>query len=211
MKYFKLFGIVCLWLVLSSPAHSVMIGDKDWMQFTETSGYSWNDFDEIFDSASGKCESGSCLLGGVIDVTGYNWASTTEALQLIAEVTGITSNPHANNNTTDYLGINVGELFYEKFTPLLSDPDLSQYAVGWTRDSHLSGKGDAVYVYNNMGGNAHLSDYVYHQVNFNRSLSTQSFGGYLYKTVPEPATLLLLCAGLGCLVKIRQTYSQTVG
>jgi len=81
MNKFKLILTASL-LLLSGQVGAVIIGDKDWRQITDTAGYTWDDFDAIFDTSTGACDIASCLLGGTVDLMGYTWADNSEVNDL---------------------------------------------------------------------------------------------------------------------------------
>jgi hypothetical protein len=77
-------------LLLSGQVGAVIIGDKDWRQVTDTTNNSWDDFDAVFDIATGQYDGAGLLLGGVggVDVSAYTWADNSEVNDLFISYLG---------------------------------------------------------------------------------------------------------------------------
>ena len=81
MKKSRLIGALCaaVFCIVSLPAHSVIVGDTASLQVTETTDYSGNDMDAIFDETTGRCGAAACLLDSADDhLTDYIRANTAE-------------------------------------------------------------------------------------------------------------------------------------
>ena len=210
MKYLKFISISCFLLALNSPLQAVVIGDKDWMQVSDVASYSWNDLDLIFDTTTGLCDSPSCLLGGTIDLTGYKWASSEEALEMIADVTSAYTGHTDPNDHVVNVGPGVMEAFFDKFTATINTSSYKQL-YGWTRDSknatsYASGIGTTDYT------DVNTDDWVFLVTDYLKYERRPPRGAFLYKEaqIPEPATLLLFCAGLAGIGRIHQKHRQGV-
>lgn len=203
--------LIGLLACLSNPAHAVMVGTTDWMQVTDTRGYSWNDFDAIFDTSTGLCDVAGCLLGGTVDVSGYQWASATEVAGLF-QAYGAgdgTAPPEFGQNVGVSLTPGAFDAMFADFTPTVASTSFQQIN-GLSRESALywyTGQDVAVgleatrYIVNLDSKN----DEYWRQA-FSMDYTNSNTGGWLYKTaaVPEPAGLLLLLMGLVSLRLTRQ-------
>jgi len=204
--------LIGLLACLSNPAHAVMVGTTDWMQVTDTRGYSWNDFDTIFDTSTGLCDVAGCLLGGTVDVTGYQWASS-------ADVAGLFQAYGAGDGTAPpEFGQNVGvsltpgafDALFADFTPTASNTTSFQAIQGFTRESAwypYTGQDVAVALVavRHIANIDNNNDEYWRQA-ASMSYTNNGYGGWLYKAaaVPEPASLFLLLMGLVSLKLIRQ-------
>jgi hypothetical protein len=102
---------------VASGANAVAVADKDWLQFTSTTNFSWNDFDTIFDTDTGACDLVSCVIGGTIDLTGCVWASRADVNALFDRY--LFSAGKSSTNIDQYAGVVVDALdqLFEDFCP----------------------------------------------------------------------------------------------
>ena len=194
--------LLILLACLFNPAHAVLVGGKDWLQVTDTAGYSWNDFNAIFDNSTGLCNVSGCLLGGSVDLTGYTWASTTEVAELFQAYGA------GDGTAPSEFGQNVGvsltpgafDAMFADFTPTVASTSFQQIN-GLSRESALywyTGQVVAVGLEaSRYIGNLDSTNDEYWRQAFSMNYTNSNTGGWLYKTaaVPEPASLLLLFSG----------------
>ena len=97
----------------------MIIGDKDWRQVTDTTNNSWNDFDAIFDTATGQYDGAGLLLGGVggVDVSAYTWADNSEVNDLFISYLGGTGLANLNGDHFEAVGVNSLDGFFGDFNP----------------------------------------------------------------------------------------------
>ena len=188
---------------LFNPAHAVLVGTTDWMQVTDTRGYSWNDFDAIFDTSTGLCDVAGCLLGGTVDVSGYRWASS-------ADVAGLFQAYGAGDGTAPpEFGQNVGisltpgafDAMFADFTPTVASTSYQQInglsresAIYWYTGQNVAVGFDATRYIVNLDS---TNDQYWRQA-VSMNYTNSNTGGWLYKAaaVPESASLFLLVTGL---------------
>ncbi len=147
MDIIKIFLGTSFLLLMSAQVHAVIIGDKDWRQLANDPqgqdgiGYSWNDFDAIFDTTTGECDVAGCLLErpllGSVDLTGYTWASNSEVNELFKYYAGGSGLTSLNSNNTVQLENEALFSFFNDFNYTYSDSLGGQsmaWANGWTRN-----------------------------------------------------------------------------
>ncbi len=201
----KQLGIIFLLLAtFFGSAQAVVIGDNDWLKVSDTFGYSWNQFDAIFDTTTGACEVANCSLGA-LDLTGYTWASFTDVDEVLnsyfTETISIASSPASytplNSEMQGFL-IDFGSV-------LLGPPGgpFTNMQQGFMRSSSSSDyTTEASLFINGLNSNSNLIG----GSSLERDRGSSLRGGWLYKStlapppppasVPETASLLLMLAGL---------------
>tara|TARA_R110001583_G_scaffold7158_7_gene35704 strand:- start:7031 stop:7639 length:609 start_codon:yes stop_codon:yes gene_type:complete len=185
--------------VISTANAGIIIGDKEWMQVTDTSNFSWNDFDAIFDTASGQCDITGCLLGGTIDLTGYTWADNSSVNDLLISysLTGFSS--LTGNNYVPY-GTDSLDAMLSDFAPTNSSLTWINL-IGRTRNqTATTSYGDVVRVASPKSLTG--IDRAYIDTNRNWinpvALRSSQAGGWLYKAaaVPEPSSVAIFALGI---------------
>ena len=86
MKYNKILLtllLIPIVLIFNTAHASVIVGDKEWRQPTETEGLSWNQVATVCPTGGGLCDGVlvSSTLGSV-DLTGWNWATIEDVADL---------------------------------------------------------------------------------------------------------------------------------
>jgi len=193
--------LIVLLACLSSPAQAVLVGTTDWLQVTDTRGYSWNDFDAVFDTSTGLCDVAGCLLGGSIDVSGYQWASFSEATELLQVYGGGAGTVPTEFGTTVELTPGAFDTLFTDFAPTYSSTNF-EWMNGFTREYAIhpsTGRDAAVSldVSRYIGGLDGNND-TYRRQAVSMNYISSNYGGWLYRTadVSEPASLFLLLTGL---------------
>ncbi len=199
MNKFGKTAAILIFIAISLPVHAVVIGDRDWMQVALTTGFSWDDFDAVFDISTGRCDVARCLLDNGItsfDVSGYVWADNSDVNDMIIAATGgaglwyldrtngwDTGNPIALDN------------LFMSFDPTAIAPDMNQVR-GWTREENSNNYGDYISLIDITDG-IH-NDRVHLDVGVADTVTrTEYIGGWLYKaSVPEPSLMILISFGL---------------
>ena len=188
----KMFALILL--LISLPANAVIIGDKDWLQITDTTGNSWVNFDAIFDTTTGECEVTACSLNG-LDLTGHTWASNDEVDNLLSGLFGVAGLSSLNSDNFRLLGIGGAAPFSALFENTVVSSQV--LTIGWTRnDSCCTGTGDSIAVATGTGSSGLSQDSYLLEVHRNAFGSPDFIGGWVYRSVPEPSIILLFATGL---------------
>lgn len=193
--------LVLLSTLITTSAHGIVIANKDWMQVSQTAGYSWNQIDTIFDDSTGQCDVSNCSLGSV-DLTGYIWASAVEVDDMISTFTGQHLTFNNGYQKYDDVGTNNIENFFSTFNAL-EVTTYRQILEGHTRNTFPKTGSTA---YSRAIGvvdiktEISLDDYVL-TGSSTKQYSRSGTGGWFYKpanatTIPEPSSLALLIFGL---------------
>lgn len=188
-------------LLVSAQANAVIIGDKDWKQVSETSGYSWSDFDAIFDISTGACNVSGCLLGGSIDLAGYVWANNVEVNDLFKFYIGGIGLTLLSIDSGVGVGVNGLDSMFTEFTPTQVSVN-DEYIYGYTREqSNGLSFGDWMYARRDLDIVV-AQDILFHEVHGSASINYGTglgqHGAWIYKTIAvnEPSVIALLAAGL---------------
>jgi hypothetical protein len=172
-------------------AKATLIDGKEWMQLTQTSGYTWQQFDQIF-GASGFCTSG-CLLGGTLDLSGFRWASSAEVDNMINTVTGTALfGNYVSNQGVVTLASQTDGMFSLLNATITSS--FTREIEGYTRNQVTSGQGSGIDIFDwSSGGDSGAKNL---KTNFDVTVTNGQYGAWLYQdsqpnSVPEPSTLAI--------------------
>lgn len=194
------FLLVIITLAITINANAIIIGDKDWLQVTATTGYSWNSFDAVFDTSTGECDVTGCLVSNssssAINLTGYTWANNNDVNNLFISEFGLGLNSLTSSNS-----VRIGVDGAEDFIPHTFSPTFVHATVeevyGLTRESNGdSTQADYMIVSSWVGSVDANQDIIYLNTGTSRSVENRIIGGWFYRTVPEPSLLALLSMGL---------------
>jgi hypothetical protein len=203
MKFLKvtLLSFIISAACFANLAKATLIDGNEWMQLTDTKGYTWQQFNQVFDT-NGYCDT-DCLLGGTIDVTGYRWASSAEVDNMVSSVTGsaLFANYTSNINNVAGADSQIGLLALLDATRCGgSYVNKCQTLQGYTRNEVNQGAGSGIRIFDwigvNNGWNGAYNLYVDMDVN-----TVAGYGGWLYQdsppeSVPEPSTLAIFALGM---------------
>jgi len=165
---------------------TVTVGDKEWAQVSLFSNLSWNTMDAA-------CPAGVCAgtLNG-FDVSGWTWASAFETGDLFKIVTGGVY-PGGITTVTEFGSTWAPDFFdITGFLPNFVNSSIRQIQGITSTSSTTTRNIDAFLV---DGFSTDVLDRAGH----NTSLKTAEFegvGGWFYRDVPEPASLVLMSLGL---------------
>ncbi len=193
---------ICVALILVGPtlaiAAPVNVGGSEWMQVTDTAGFSWDDISAVCDPATGTCS--SKLLSGTVNLSGWTWASAEEVGALFSMLT-----PHPGG-ITDYseTGSAWAPAFLSMFSPTL-DGSVQNFVIGWSRTLFVPGISFAYApVVQDLLDPADLDRADVGPI-FDGSVPDPLVGGWFYRAtsppanVPEPSTIVLLGLSLAVL------------
>jgi hypothetical protein len=210
MVFKSIVGAVCACLiVVSFNVSAVIIGNKDWLQVTDTAGRSWSDFNAIFDDSTGVCDTPGCLLAGGVDLTGYTWASITEVRVLLDTYTSTALDQADSPSITQALSSGWNASLFGDFAatnPFTDGNDI----LGFTRNSSSIGNGDVVRAvdYGSSYDPTQSPD-LYRVQELSANENRSYVGGWFYKdavetppSVPIPASVWLFGSGLIGLIGI---------
>lgn len=178
---FKKYYLPFLMVLFSTNAFSqtVIVGDREWMQLTDTWNITYSQLADIYDTTTGEIDSNATntTING-IDFSGWTWANSAD-VKALAESYGI--NFTKNNGT---LSNDENSSFFGYFDPdIASDQYKAQWIYRRTREGNVvevtdryqdQGSGGLDYFNLTWGGNP---DAVY--------------GGYFYRSAKE----LVTCTG----------------
>lgn len=186
-------------LLISGTSNAVIIGGKDWRQVTDTTGYSWNDFDAIFDTSTGACDVVGCLLdngASTVNLTGYTWANNFEVNDLLTSYSGVAGFSSLTSANSVDQGPGALDDFFNDFSAT-STGTFNDQIAGRTRDQSIGNdrSHDLVSVLRWHGIADNFSDRTILTVGF-RADRDLSIGGWVYKNVPEPSIIALFGLGL---------------
>ena len=210
MVFKSIVGAVCACLiVVSFNVSAVIIGNKDWLQVTDTAGRSWNDFNAIFDNSTGACDTPGCLLASGVDLTGYTWASITEVRVLLDTYTSTALDQADSPFISQALSSGWNASLFGDFaaTNLFND---GNDILGFTRNSSSIGNGDVVRAvdYGSSYDPTQFPD-LYLVQELSAGENRPFVGGWFYKdavetppSVPIPASVWLFGSGLIGLIGI---------
>ncbi len=190
--------LAALLLIVPVFGHTapIVIGDAEWRELTETTGYTWYGVASVCDFRTGACD-GTI---GDVDFSGWTWASTREVGALFSALT-----PHAGGAARlAELNAFWGSSFFDVFAPTMT-AGFGHYAAGWTRTAvsrHRAAWARAI------DSNGRRPDEVNNAITARMDSRHRANGVWLYRTVqaqvPEPGTLLLMVAGLAGLGAARR-------
>jgi hypothetical protein len=185
-------------LLFAGGANAVVVNDKDWYQVSDLTSNSWNDFDAIFDTSTGLCDAGGCLLGAT-NLTGYIWASNADVNSLISHYfagTGLTDSNDVDQTVST--GVDTLDSFFGDFSPTFSDSN-QDYVLGLTRETITAEYGTAVQVIRRVRSGDVVADSLKRELHIGRTNSVTFTGGWVYapvSPVPVPAAIWLFGTAL---------------
>ncbi len=197
-------NIIVVMLALSCSAHAVIVGDKNWLQVVDTTGYSYNDFNSIFNKATGKCDPVLCQIGD-LDLKDYTWASNDDVNNLLALVTGLSFSSFDDDVSLIGTELNTTNPIFTLFSPTYAGPapnsgDIGdpivdvEYVGGLTRTGN-SNYGTTIEIINYY--DARIADHVAFEKHYDPTRIDTRIGGWFYTTVvPVPASIYLFISGL---------------
>jgi hypothetical protein len=213
-----------LLLLGSMPANAVIIDGKDWRQLTETNGrFKYNDVATVCNTTTGAC-SGSLVSStlGSVDFTGWTWADLNDVGTLFESlipsnnvnfVNGAEYNASDMNTAwasaiidTDGTGADTG--YFDPTRSVFNAggnyPDTEYYTLSGLTRSTITPRPGATF--SRVG---EVTDHVSSDYGAVDRATTRPYFGvwaasygdkgiWMYKTatVPEPATLSLLCLAI---------------
>ncbi len=189
------FAAALMLLSLETLATPVVVGDNEWRQLTETTGFSWNEIATVCDPDSGACNG----VLGEVDFSSWTWASTYDVLDnLLSPLTPLTYSygtfDHESGETA------WATEFTTLFNPTLGNSSFAGVigALRTTIDhgSYVAGQNAYLYDYfDNSNTRDRVSTYGWSLFDY----ATEFRGVWLYRTatpVAEPPVLLLIGIGL---------------
>jgi len=180
----------------SDTSSAVMIGDKDWLQITDTTGNSWYHFEAIFDTTTGTCKVADCSLDGR-DLADHTWASNAEVDDMLSGLLAVEGLSSLNSDNFRLLGLGGAAPFSALFESTIVSSQI--LTIGWTRsDSCCTGTGDSITVATGTGSSGLSQDSYVLNVHRNAVIDADWIGGWIYKSipVPEPSIIALFAVGL---------------
>lgn len=198
---------ILLTFTLCFSANAALIGGKNWLQVTDTTGYSWSDLDAIFDTNTGQCDVVGCLLGGSINLTGAVWASSDEVDSMTAAVTGsaVLLPRNLDGDISRGYAASTNDPLFALFDPTV-DSLTSQKILGRTRSFFEAPGSDEFRVERQIGTSNSGVDIRTLEAHTGRNDRRADVGIWLYRTaVPVPTTLALFGLGLAGLGFTRRT------
>jgi len=200
----------------SSYAQAVLIEGRDWLQLSETTGFTWDEIDAIFDSSTGACDAASCTLSSTVDLAGYRWASNEEVDAMMSSFFAVSGLTHLAGQEDDRFTSEAAmNDFFALMTPTRED-DWDRRVEGWTRDRTLNEtNADSIYAYQHVfGPSPRLSVYGL-IVQSPRTSSWDRMGGWFYRlpetTVPLDSSRTFLIIGLLCLLYSKRPLMAQTG
>jgi hypothetical protein len=188
-------------LALAVPIYIDASG-REWLDVNFTRYRSWNDAAAVCDVSSGGCSgilATHISASDDIDITGYQWATRDEVRDLFYEVAGLAPGVLDGYSAAFPLGDGFGANAFAAFEPTIQlpvGPGLENIYNGVTRDTYL---GSDMLVHG-ISGIIDSPPFGSDQFSLTGGLPIDareiSMGVFLYKAVPEPATLALFAAGL---------------
>ena len=213
-------------LLVYSQAHAVIIGDKDWLQVTDTVYARWTELDTIFDTSTGECDVADCTLtragelAGIlpdIDLTGYIWADNNDVNSLFQTYTGGIALTDLNSDNHVDVGVEALAGLFDNFTATYADVPATGQALliidGWTRSQSPSAcsSGDSLSAWNYQIERTHTMQDMIALDACNPMPFSEWMGAWLYKpvSIPEPSITALFAVGLlGMTISVKSSRKK---
>ena len=212
---FLLSSVVLIFSFLKiAHATPVLVDGREWMQVSDFTNVSWAQLDTFyFDSTTGQLKdpTNHHVIGGV-DVTGWTWASVYDVRDMLLSSTYLGAGATCSTIFECYEADSAwAPKFMNDFTPTAS-LSYGDSVLGITRTVNGVFGGPFIYRvqdYFNTQTNDSISVFEATGSGFGSSgryAYRDIWGAWLYRevSIPEPATLALLCFGLASLVFIRR-------
>jgi hypothetical protein len=190
-------SLLVTFLAAPLTAHAVVIGEQDWRQLTETTGFSWNQVSTVCNTTTGAC-AGSL---GAVSFDGWTWADNAAVValfdQLIQPMTVQFPGPVSGYTAFNDPDIDAA-IDPAMFLPTFTNSS-SEELHGLSRTEVTVGGVNARDPYLLNRFNPGFADSALLTGLLAKTVSDPYIGFWLYRPavqVPEPGTLLLLSAGL---------------
>lgn len=216
----KTFAALTLLVALPAQA-TLVVGDNEWFKVSETTAFSWNDFNQIFDS-NGECiigvtitspiggtlVTGDCQLeneDGTVDLSEYTWASNQDVIDMITY--GFADIDEAVLIADWDQVLSDGTLDHVLGVDKPSGSDFS-FVEAFTRDIFNDANGEIIgaEIYSSTNANPN-EEHIY----YDYFPKDNKIGGWFFRststTVPEPSVIALFSLGLLGLGFIRRRKS----
>ncbi|MBX5459725.1 MAG: PEP-CTERM sorting domain-containing protein [Steroidobacteraceae bacterium] len=200
-------AVLAVGLVASQSASAVVIGDKDWRQLTETTGFSWL-------NVNTACGTGLCS-GSISSVSldGWYWADATDVAALFDALIKPDSTQFPTSTTSYFAAgdADIANAVRTVFNPTrVTNFGTAQYyeVSGLTRSSNGSTTSMAYLLDSPF---ATSLDYAAFDTSYPKNLGTGFTGIWLYRpvSVPEPGTLALFALGAAAIWLLRRQRTVT--
>ena len=206
----------------SLASSSFTIGNYEWMQISDITYYSWDNFDELFD------EDGHGISGKELNnqnLNGWNWATSVEVDEFIFDFIAGFETEHDGDPLvyieweTNVANQSVMERFFQNYGVIPTDTASSNHSFhqgvrGFTRDTiMIDGEEFATVMYAFDYENSWYQTYdTHYPVEMYTSTTSPIVGAWIYRevnSVPVPNSLSILGVGLFSIACVRRYRKLT--